>query len=66
MERKHFIIKESAKEFEGESNRLEENTEKYKTSSLSIIKVKRVDKNYTKKTKTKKNIPYKVQFSDSC
>ena len=41
----HFIIKEPAKEFEGEFNYLEENTKKYNTLSLWIIKVKRVDKN---------------------
>ena len=42
----HFIIKEIAKEFEGKFNYLGENTDKYKTFSVPIMKeVKRIDKN---------------------
>ena len=42
----HFIIKELAKEFEGEVNCLGENTEKYKTFPVPITKeIKKIDKN---------------------
>ena len=45
----HFIIKELAKESEGEFNCPGKNTEKYKTFSVPITKeVKRVDKNENK------------------
>ena len=45
----HFIIKEVAKEFEGKFNRLEDNTEKYKTFSVPITKeAKRIGKNGVK------------------
>ena len=58
----HFIIKELAKEFEGELNCLGENTEKYKTfSNLIINEVKRIDKNGEEITKT---ISYRLQFID--
>ena len=41
----HFIIKELANEFEGQLERLGENTEKYKTFSVSIEKeVTKIDK----------------------
>ena len=42
----HFIIKELAKEFEGDVNCLGENTEKYKTFSVPITnEIKKIDKN---------------------
>ena len=42
----NFIIKELAKEFEGEFNCLKENTETYKTFSVPITKeVKGISKN---------------------
>ena len=48
----HFTIKEFGKEFEGEFNFLEENTEKCKTHSVSITReVKRADKNGNEITK---------------
>ena len=44
------IIKEPAKEFEGEFNCLGENIEKYKTFSVPITKgIKRINKNEAKK-----------------
>ena len=59
----HFIIKELAKDFEGEFNCLGENTEKYKIFSVPITrKVKRINKNGKELTKT---IYYKLQFIDS-
>ena len=59
----HFIIKELAKEFEGEINCLGENTEKYKSFSVPVIKeVKRISKNGKEITKT---ISYKLQFIGS-
>ena len=51
----HFIIKELAKEFEGEFECLGENTEKYITFSVPI------EKEITKKDK----ISYKIKFIDS-
>ena len=59
----HFIIKELAKEFDGEFNCLRENTEKYKSFSVPITKeVKRIVKNGEENTKT---ISYRLQFTDS-
>ena len=47
------MIKELAKQFEGESNCLGENTEKYKTFSVSITKeVKKIDKSEEENIKT--------------
>ena len=54
----HFIIKELAKEFEGEFECLGENTEKYITFSVPI------KKEITKKDKIIK-ISYKITFIDS-
>ena len=49
----HFIMKELAKEFEGEFNCLGENTEKYKTFSVPIEKeVTRIAKNGNEIKKT--------------
>ena len=48
-----IIIKELAKEFDGEFKCLEENTEKYRIFSVPITKeVKRTGKNREKNTKT--------------
>ena len=59
----HFIIKELAKEFEGEINCSGENTEKYKSFSVPVIKeVKRISKNGKEITKT---ISYKLQIIGS-
>ena len=59
----HFIIKELAKEFEGEFNCLRESAEKYKTFSDPITKVVRsTDKNGKEITK---NISYRLQFIDA-
>ena len=53
-------MKELAKEYLGEFNCLEENTEKYKTFLVPITKkVKRIDKNGKQITE---NIFYKLQF----
>ena len=55
----HFIIKELAKEFEGQSECLGQNTEKYITFSVSINKSKGI-------TKLSKLIrKYKLKFIDS-
>ena len=55
----HFIIKELAKEFEGQSECLGQNTEKYITFSVSINKSKVI-------TKLSKLIrKYKLKFIDS-
>ena len=55
----HFIIKD----FDGEFNFLEGNTEKYKTFSVPIeIEVTRVGKNGEEITNT---ISYRLQFIDS-
>ena len=60
----HFIIKELAEEFEGEFERLGENTEKYITFSVPIKKeTTKKDKNGNDKI-TK--ISYKIKFIDSC
>ena len=57
-----FIIKELAKEFEGEFSCLGENTEKCKTFSEPVTKeLKRIDKNEEEIAKT---ISYKLQFVD--
>ena len=59
----HFIIKELAKEFEGEFECLGENTEKYKTFSVPIEKeVTKIDKNCIESVVT---ISYKIQFIDT-
>ena len=59
----HFIIKELAKEFEGEINCSGENTEKYKSFSVPVIKeVKSISKNGKEITKT---ISYKLQIIGS-
>ena len=59
----HFIIKELAKEFEGQFEFLGENTEKYITLSLQINKeIIKIDKDGNDKTV---NIPYKLKFIDS-
>ena len=55
----HFIIKELAKEFEGQSECLGQNTEKYITFSVSINKSKVITK--LSKLITK----YKLKFIDS-
>ena len=59
----HFIIKELAKEFEGEFKCLGENTEKYITFSVPIKKeITKTDKDANDKiTKTS----YKIKFIDS-
>ena len=54
----HFIIKNLAEEFEGESESLGENTEKYITFSVPI------KEEITKKDKIVK-ISYKIKFIDS-
>ena len=59
----HFIIKELAEEFEGEFERLGENTEKYITFSVPIKEeITKKDKNGNDKI-TK--ISYKIKFIDS-
>ena len=59
----HFIIKELAEKFEGEFDRLGENTKKYITFSVSIKKeITKKDKNGNDKI-TK--ISYKIKFIDS-
>ena len=59
----HFIIKELAKEFEGEFECSEENTEKYMTFSVQINKeIIKTDKDGNNKTVS---IPYKLKFIDS-
>ena len=59
----HFIIKELAKEFEGEFECLGENTEKYITFSVPIKKeITKKDKDGNDKI-TK--ISYKIKFIDS-
>ena len=59
----HFIIKELAKEFAGELNYLQRNTETCKTFSVLITQeVKRIGKNREDTTKT---ISYKLQLIDS-
>ena len=59
----YFIIKELAKEFEGEFECLGENTEKYITFSVQINKeIIKTDKDGNYKTV---NIPYKLKFIDS-
>ena len=60
----HFVIKESAEEFEGEFECLGENTEKYITFSVPIKKeITKKDKDGNDKI-TK--ISYKITFIDSC
>ena len=60
----HFIIKELAEEFEGEFERLGENTEKYITFSVPIKKeITKKDKNENDKII---KISYKIKFIDSC
>ena len=51
----HFIIKESAEEFEGQFECLGENTEKYITFSVSI----------NKELENNKTIKYEIKFIDS-
>ena len=59
----HFIIKESANEFEGQFEYLGENTEKYKTFSVPIEKeVKNIDKDGNESVVT---ISYKIKFINS-
>ena len=59
----HFIIKELAKEFEGEFECLGENTEKYKTSSVPRKKeVSKLGKDGNESVRT---IFYKIKFVDS-
>ena len=59
----HFIIKELAKEFEGQFERLVENTAKYITFSVPINKeITKIDKDGNDKIVT---IPYKLKFIDS-
>ena len=55
----HFIMKEIANEFVGEFNCLEENAEKYKTFSATVIKVKKICKTGKEIAKT---ISYKWKF----
>ena len=57
----HFIIKELANAFDGQFEFIGENSEKYKTFSISIKK-KLIDKEGNKTTKI---IPYKVKFINS-
>ena len=58
-----MIIKELAKEFEGEFEYLVENTEKYITFSVPIKKeITKKDKNGNDKIK---KISYKIKFIDS-
>ena len=59
----HFIIKELAKEYEGEFECFGENTEKYKTFSVPIEKeVTKIDKDGNESFVT---ISYKIKFIDS-
>ena len=59
----HYIIKELAKEFERKFSCFEENTRKYKTSSVPTRKeVKRIDKTGKETAKT---ISHILQFFDS-
>ena len=59
----HFIIKELAKEFEGQFECLGENTEKYKNFSVPIKKeVIVIDKYGNESVVT---ICYKIKFTDS-
>ena len=59
----HFIIKELANEFEGQFECLGENTEKYKTFSVSIEKeVTNIDKDGNESVVT---ISYKIKCIDS-
>ena len=59
----HLIIKELANEFEGQSECLWENTEKYKTFSVPIgKKVTNIDKDGNESVVT---ISYKIKFIDS-
>ena len=59
----HFIIKESAKEFEKQFTCLGENTEKYITFSVPIERqVTRTDENGGKITK---NVSFRLKFIDS-
>ena len=58
----HFIIKELANEFEGKFECLEENTENYKTFSVSTEKeVTIIDKDGNESVVT---ISYKIKFID--
>ena len=58
-----MIIKQPAEEFEAKFNCLGENTEKYVTFSIPIVKeVKRIDKNGEEITKA---ISFRLQFIDS-
>ena len=59
----HLIIKQLAEEFEAKFNCLGENTEKYVTFSIPIVKqVKRIDKNGEEIIKA---ISFRLQFIDS-
>ena len=59
----HFIIKELAKEFEGQFECFGENTEKYITYSVQITKeIIKIDEDGNNKIV---NIPYKLKFIDS-
>ena len=59
----HFIMKELANEFKGKSECLGENTEKYKTFSVSIKKeIKKINKNGNEDITT---VSYKIKFIDS-
>ena len=59
----HFMIKELAKEFEGEFERLSENTEKYITFSVPIKK--EITKKYKDDNDKITKISYKIKFIDS-
>ena len=59
----HFVIKELAKEFEGEFECLGENTEKYITFSVPIKK--EITKKYKDGNDKTTKISYKIKFIDS-
>ena len=59
----NFLIKESANQFEGQSESLGENTEKYGTFSVQIEEeIRKVDKDDNEDIIT---ISYKIKFIDS-
>ena len=59
----HFILKELANEFEGQSEFLGENKEKYKTFSVPVKKeITKIDKDGNENDV---NIFYKIKFIDS-
>ena len=59
----HFIIKELAKEFEGQFECLRKNTEKYK--SFSVLIEKEVTENDKDGNKIVVTISYKIKLTDS-